>query len=133
MTKLLNGLSLNKNTKGDKRSKSRSNASRGTKSNVSSSSFDDDDEDYYSDSDDDSSFQPAPPPMPGKQAENSLPPGWTEQTSENGIYYWNFQTGVTTWERPTFTADEDDGFVAPPPAPSDGIQLSNMNGNSGMT
>ncbi|GMI21886.1 hypothetical protein TeGR_g8129, partial [Tetraparma gracilis] len=124
--------------------KGRKSRSKSKKSLATSgSSFDDDDSDYASDSSDDESFQPAPPPLPPAQRKSSvapprtgLPPGWTEQTSENGTYYWNFQTGVTTWETPEWPDDDDDddGFVAPPPAPpGGGVQMQNMDGRAGMT
>uniref|UniRef100_A0A7S2QV79 WW domain-containing protein n=1 Tax=Triparma pacifica TaxID=91992 RepID=A0A7S2QV79_9STRA len=56
----------------------------------------------------DSSIIAAPP-----RKTDALPPGWTEQQHENGVYYWNFQTGVTTWDRPQWGKGES----KPPPAP----------------
>ena len=57
----------------------------------------------------DSSVVAAPPKDP-----NALPPGWTVQEHENGVYYWNFNTGVTTWERPQWGGGQ---AARPPPAP----------------
>jgi len=133
------GRGKSRSKSGGERSKSRA------KTEASGDSFDDDD-DFDSDSSDDSSFQPAPPSAtappiqapPGAAAGGGLPPGWTEQASENGTYFWNFQTGVTSWVRPTWPVDDDSDddseFVAPPPPPGDDdIQMSDMNGRASMT
>jgi hypothetical protein len=120
--------------------KSRSKSKRKSTTHSAGDSFDDEDDDFDSDSDgdDDSSFQPAPPPRRSSvkaPPKSGLPPGWTEQTSENGTYYWNFQTGVTTWERPQWPDDDDDSdddFVAPPPPPGGGLQMQDMHGRSDM-
>jgi len=82
---------------GRKKAKSRTN----TQSSASRESFDNRGRE--------SSIVAAPPRDP-----NSLPPGWTEQQHENGVYFWNFQTGVTTWERPKWGGS---GEKRPPPAP----------------
>ncbi|GMH93338.1 hypothetical protein TrVE_jg14319 [Triparma verrucosa] len=79
------------------RQKAKSRASSGRRSSGGGSSF-------RSSEMSESSLVVAPPPRDG------LPPGWTEQTTDNGTYYWNFNTGVTTWEKPKW-----EGNVQPPP------------------
>jgi len=71
------------------------------------------------DSFDHEEYQPPPPPMPPPDegvggGGEVLPPGWTIQDSENGVYYWNFQTGETAWDFPT-AASSGSIDVAPPP------------------
>ena len=47
--------------------------------------------------------QPAQSAQPALKSEpaSALPPGWREETTEDGeVYYENDKTGETTWERP---------------------------------
>jgi len=47
--------------------------------------------------------QPAQSAQPAQKSEpaSALPPGWREETTEDGeVYYENDKTGETTWERP---------------------------------
>ena len=38
------------------------------------------------------------PPL-SESHSDALPPGWTEQKHPQGTYYWNYNTGVTSWDR----------------------------------
>ena len=76
------------------------------------------DSDSFAEDESRGSYQPPPPPMaPPDSPSEQLPVGWTEQQSDNGVYYWNFQTGETSWEKPVAVrrGTDDSSFVAPPP------------------
>lgn len=55
-------------------------------------------------------FNAARPP-PRARPFNSLPPGWSQATAENGSTYYYNSSGATQWQRPSLPANQ------PPPPP----------------